>query len=625
MCSVIEIKNNDEYYIRYHSPDSMVENSLPDKKEEKHSENGNVTDAIIKDRHGINSGGSDDGTHTTSGDSGHQRDILSNSPKSQTEDQLISELKTERNEDHVPYNFFKARNKDVDVTSDRGSSEESIIDGKERMNTNNPQTDPAKRKTKYHRSTNNKKSQNRRSASIEKVPITINSHIPASPERLISQQKTVTHDTGTQMENTFEETSTNRVVNNILLEANPTVSTSDNYGHTKPIGQDNEKENKQAKNDILPQRDDRNTDNDQKLQEQEANAHQKENPIIEKRNGISNIDATIATNTKYLLDPGMDTKSSVISQLKPPSNSKEGLKKKSFLCRSSANNKNNGASSSVLPIQLEEKNKSSSSSSLLKQSNIPILIKKEASPKRKLSSLMGNAGSKSSTNNDSKDKNVKKVIKKSKSNSDISLDANTNKSRKGSTKSNAKNEKKKIESSKKEGETTTTKISKISPIVALSNQCKNGFGKKKNKNPSDTNHEKETGDKPLSKTKNSSNDKKSDKNDKMVVKKSYSMDSIGDICKSNPKNDPGLLSKALYQTEHSFHHSQSQIDHYPHHSSDQQTFFEQHPHAVLKAAKTKDGYTVYGSGKKWTLDSGKSKKTISEYVVHKIIFQIIFS
>ena len=31
MCSVIEIKNNDEYYIRYHSPDSMVENTVADK------------------------------------------------------------------------------------------------------------------------------------------------------------------------------------------------------------------------------------------------------------------------------------------------------------------------------------------------------------------------------------------------------------------------------------------------------------------------------------------------------------------------------------------------------------------------------------------------------------------
>ena len=97
MCSVIEIKNNDEYYIRYHSPDSMVEHSLPEKKDEEQSEKDNPAD--IKEGHGINSGGSDDGTHTTSGDSGHQRDILSNSPKSQTEDQLINELKTEMNEE----------------------------------------------------------------------------------------------------------------------------------------------------------------------------------------------------------------------------------------------------------------------------------------------------------------------------------------------------------------------------------------------------------------------------------------------------------------------------------------------------------------------------------------------
>merc|ERR1711953_1265033 len=114
----------------------MVENSLPDKKEEKHSENGNVTDAIIKDRHCINSGGSDDGTHTTSGDSGHQRDILSNSPKSQTEDQLVNDFgKTTQDNNDRPYDIFKTRNKDIDVTSDRGSSEESIIDGKERLGT----------------------------------------------------------------------------------------------------------------------------------------------------------------------------------------------------------------------------------------------------------------------------------------------------------------------------------------------------------------------------------------------------------------------------------------------------------------------------------------------------------
>ena len=75
---------------------------------------------------------------------------------------------------------------------------------------------------------------------------------------------------------------------NCLVESNATSSTADNYGHTKPIGQDKRKENKQAKNDKLPQRDERSIDNDQKLQE--ANAHKQENPIIEKRNGISNMD-----------------------------------------------------------------------------------------------------------------------------------------------------------------------------------------------------------------------------------------------------------------------------------------------------------------------------------------------
>ena len=608
MCSVIEIKNNDEYYIRYHSPDSMVEHSLADKKDQKDHENNNSKEQTIKDRAGSNSGGSDDGTHTTSGDSGHQRDILSNSPKSQTEDQLINELTAEKCGNHRPYDFLKSRNKDVDVTSDRGSSEESIIDGKERMNANNPDADVSKRKTKYNRAANNKKAQNRRSASIEKVPITINSHIPASPERLISQQKTLTHDTGTQIESAFEETSSNCVADDVLEETNATISSSDNYGHTNPIGQDKEKENKQARNDSLLQRDDRFTDNDQEFQKQEINALKQGNANIENKNGISRaLDTHLVSNSKFLKSPGMDIKPGQNQQMS--SNLKDGVKKKSFLCRSSANHKNKGTSSSVLPIQLEEKHKDSSSS-ILKQSNIPILIKKETSTKRKLSSLMGNSSSKSSTNNDCKDKNVKKEIKKSKSNSDISLDANSNKSRKGSTKSNAQNEKKKTDSNGKEREGQTTKISKISPIAALSNQCKNGFGKKKNKNPLDANHDKEHDNKPLSKKKNSSEDKKNDKDnkkDKMVVKKSFSMDSIGDIYKSNPKNDPELPSKRLDHREHSFHHSQSQIDQYQQQLPDQQSFFEQHPHAVLKAAKTKDGYTVYGSGKKWTLDGGKFK------------------
>ena len=196
---------------------------------------------------------------------------------------------------------------------------------------------------------------------------------------------------------------------------------------------------------------------------------------------------------------------------------------------------------------------------------------------------------------DGKDKGIKKENKKGKANSASTLEENTSKqnssSRKGSIKANAHDKKKKDTNDKKE----VTKSSKISPIVALSNQCKSGFGKRKNKNP-DTNHDK-INEKNNHKKNRSTNEinENGGMNDKMLVKKSYSMDSIGDIYKSLPKNEPGLRK----DQNQDLHYSQNQID------IPNSSFFEQHPHAVLKAAKTKDGYTVYGSGKKWTLDSGK--------------------
>merc|ERR1711953_1160899 len=78
--------------------------------------------------------------------------------------------------------------KDVEVTSDRGSSEESIIEEKGKDNSGMEGKDESgnnarKRGAKYH-STNN----NNSTVSIEKVPITINSHIPVSPERVINQK-----------------------------------------------------------------------------------------------------------------------------------------------------------------------------------------------------------------------------------------------------------------------------------------------------------------------------------------------------------------------------------------------------------------------------------------------------
>ena len=570
MCSVIEIKNNDEYYIRYHSPDSMVENSIIDKKEKQPK---NPPSRKQEAPHS----GSDDGTNTTSGDSGHQRDILSNSPKSQIEDQLVNEFSNTRSKDRASsFDISKDRSthRDADVTSDRGSSEESIIDGKQKINDRVLDLDSAelvssKRKTGY-------RSNNNRGASIEKVPITINSHIPASPERLLSQ-KTATHDTGTQIETPEGKSddssspvkSRKRPSNNVLTKSGP----------NKHVDQDNAKDNKPSENLVQPR--DENTDKNQEIRTAETNLRNQLQQVDIMKNGTQEMQRNSCTDLRNL--PGTTQSICKTGEFQHMSNAQEGFNKKSFLCRSSTNNQIKGAS--FLPVQLEEK-VGKNSSPISKKSSIPILIKKEVSPRRKLSSLI----SSSKCTTDRKDKSIKKEQKKGKSNnSGVILTENTNKektsSRKESIKINASEKKKKDSNEKGGGE--FIKISKISPIIALSNQCKNGFGKRKNKSVDRNNMTNIP-------TENDSRNKYGEMKDKMIVKKSYSMDSIGDIYKSIPQNEPGLRKDKIQEV----HYSQNQID-------VEKSFFDQHPHAVLKAAKTKDGYTVYGSGKKWTIGTGK--------------------
>merc|ERR1712173_229043 len=110
------------------------------------------------------------------------------------------------------------------------------------------------------------------------------------------------------------------------------------------------------------------------------------------------------------------------SELQQISHSHENvISKKAFmLLISSSNNQNKEAS--VIPTRLEEKQKSS----IPKQSSIPILIKTEISPRKKLSSLIGS----SKCSIDGKDKGDKKEHKKNKSSSGSSLDENTNKKKK---------------------------------------------------------------------------------------------------------------------------------------------------------------------------------------------------
>ena len=288
------------------------------------------------------------------------------------------------------------------------------------------------------------------------------------------------------------------------------------------------------------------------------------------------------TDSKYnagQIHPKNDT-----SKLQQPYGAYERSNKKLLLSDTSTKNKNKGSSFLGLPIQLQEDPKDASLRS--KPSNIPTLVKKEGSPKRKLSSLL--SSSKSIV--DGKDKAVKKEHKRDKSNgSKNSLEENAKikktLNRKGSVKQDAYDKKKKPPNNK--GESI-----KISPITALTNQCRNGFGKRKGKVKDKNNDNFNDGN---FKSDKSCDDKNGPgKIHKPVVKKSYSMDSMDDICKTLPGNEQGLQKDKNQE----LHYSQSQID-------SQNSFFEKHPHAVLKATKTKDGYTVYGSGKKWTLTSGK--------------------
>jgi hypothetical protein len=294
MCSVIEIKNNDEYYIRYHSPDSMVENSITNKKEKQPEHNTSTFN-----REATHSG-SDDGTNTTSGDSGHQRDILSNSPKSQIEEHIMDEFPDTRQKQNDGHSFDVLKdgkiNKDADVTSDRGSSEESIIDGKEKVIGSFPETDAtkplsSKSQKKYPHSSNN--SNNNRGASIENVPITINSHIPASPERVLSQ-KTLTHDTGTQIES-IEERTSNSSTSPDKVRKNVSSFSINANGRRKWIGQDNVKDEK-LKEDLVKRRDE-NFDNNQEKR-QETNL-QKQKPLeVEMKNDNLDLQKNIDANSR---------------------------------------------------------------------------------------------------------------------------------------------------------------------------------------------------------------------------------------------------------------------------------------------------------------------------------------
>ena len=564
MCSVIEIKNKDEYYIRYHSPDSM-ENLDPAKngdnswKQNDEGEGGKHEGG--KDKEQL-FGGSEDDSNTTSGDSGHQRD----SPKSHTNFSSDGGGKA----------MGENSDKEVDITSDRGSLEGSNFDEKEEKECHDAAnfTNSVKNSENTYLGNANKyhPSKSKGGGNVEKVPITINSHIPASPERLVNKAKLPTNDTGTQMETLIQSTSLNKT------------------GYSKP---DSERKNSDELEHITKKYNKSRSDKDQ------VNKGQHQSTL---NDGASGKKTEVSTKSSLYQQLNESELNVLMSSYKVQRQGNEKIKKESHLISSTttapARSQNKSNSFLGLPIQLQEGQKPATTQS--KPSSIPILIKKEGSPKRKLSSLLQRSKSYIDERNETQQK-TDNDREKSKYNDDYSdtkekTSKEKNSGRKKSIKGEA-NEKKKGELGRKIDSKTNSKI-----LPFISYQYKNGFGKKmENKAEVDTQSNIEM----KSSKKQHEAKKKSGgiKDKKALVKKSYSMDSIDDLQRTLPGGGGGGVDGASvycgpYEKNNNLHQSTNRID-------IENSFFEKHPHAVLKAQKTKDGYTVYGSGKKWTLKNGK--------------------
>ena len=178
MCSVIEIKNADEYYIHYHSPESLMINPA-----EKMDNNTKIK-SHLKDSEVTSDRGS------------------SASPSLEDEDQ-----------DHMKNN--SKNNSKIPVRN--GNKKKSPAPQPPKKAGKNPFLEDEREAEQQEKTKKVKKSALPRprstsnlSRSCENVPITVNSHIPADPARHVNgsaaakKVNKVTAETGTQVEDSKE-------------------------------------------------------------------------------------------------------------------------------------------------------------------------------------------------------------------------------------------------------------------------------------------------------------------------------------------------------------------------------------------------------------------------------------
>ena len=168
MCSVIEIKNSDEYYIHYHSPESLEPGSMAGKPPET-GKVGKGEDKIPEEGVATPKRFLEDGASSEDGTSGHQSDKDSSPSDKRPE-------KEEGNGEADPRLLLSKQ----EVTSDRCSS----LEGEDESNS-------SQCKSKDHedldddliRASSGTTASGSSAIHLPEVPITVNSHIPATPDR----------------------------------------------------------------------------------------------------------------------------------------------------------------------------------------------------------------------------------------------------------------------------------------------------------------------------------------------------------------------------------------------------------------------------------------------------------
>ena len=179
MCSVIEIKNSDEYYIHYHSPESlepssMAANAATSAQQDKPA--GGGEGKIPEEAVGATAPKRflEDGASSEDGTSGHQSDKDSSSPSDKRKDDGEAGSDAGGGERRLPMSK-------QEVTSDRCSS----LEGEDESNS-------SQCKSKDHEdldddliraSSGTMTSGSSAAVHLPEVPITVNSHIPATPDR----------------------------------------------------------------------------------------------------------------------------------------------------------------------------------------------------------------------------------------------------------------------------------------------------------------------------------------------------------------------------------------------------------------------------------------------------------